>query len=188
MINETQARLDAIAELILEANKEEMLLSTFKLLRKILEVTSEDKPLLPLTHVPLKDRVVITCYGEPHYIKDIAGIGIVIEDRQKPPFTTWRTVKKFCTKNQATYHSIYLALTQFAGLHNNPGCSVEVRVSNKTVVESLNLGLDEKDINLCSLILELVKVFPFPVSFVWRPENSSVALEEATNLAQKIIN
>ena len=134
------------------------------------------------------DHVVISC--DASITKNPGGraaIGAVIEYKNEPPVEIFRVLRKSRTNMQAEYDAIYIALTQLMTLKNNPGCEIEIRSDSKVVVDQIN---NEMKCNAPELqkrrdaIRELVLSLPVPVSFQWKPRNSTPALERANFHAQ----
>lgn len=114
-------------------------------------------------------------------------VGVVIEFKNEKPIELFRKVKKSNTCNQGEYDAVYYGLTQLMALKNNPGCEIEVRSDSQLVVNQLNGKWKCNDPELKrrrDSVLELVESLPVPVSFQWRPRNSTPALEQANYLAQ----
>lgn len=188
---EANDRLDTIIEMISDANgRMDMLVSTQKLLKNIVSVCTGEE------NIPEEDQVenshiTISCDAS---IKENPGgpaaVGIVIE------FPAGKTLEmsrpsRATTNNQAEYEAIYFALNTLFNLHNNPGCLVEVRSDSRLAIEQLNKEMecrDEKLKNKRDHILEYAKTVPVPIRFVWRPRNSTRALEKANNMAQNELN
>ena len=185
---EAKDRLDAIKELIeknLDSRSPVLLLE----LRSIANGTEEEEDLSNLLKVDQENKIIISCDAS---IKVNPGgpssVGVVIEGHgnrlelsQGSPATS---------NNQAEYDAIYFGLTTLMNLSNNPGKSIEVRSDSQLVIRQLNGDIkcnDEKLAKRRDIILELVKVLPVPVSFQWRPRNSTPELKQANYLAQDFL-
>jgi len=137
------------------------------------------------------DHVIISC--DASITQNPGGqvaVGVVIEYKDEPPIEAYRRIKNSKTSNQGEYDAIYFGLTQLMNLKNNPQCKVEVRSDSKLVVEQLNGRMTCKDPKLASKkenILEYIANLPVPVEIVWRPRNSTPALDIANRLAQTAI-
>lgn len=143
------------------------------------------------------DKVIISCDAS---IKKNPGgpasVGYVIQyrGRGKDPNPNMEEgipcMSKTTTINQAEYEAIYAALSNFFGLVNNPLVPVEVRSDSKLVIDQINGKINCNDPELKrrkDIIVELVHELPVPVSFQWRPRNSTPELELANYLAQDVL-
>ena len=188
---EANDRLDTIIEMISDANNRmDMLVSSRKLLKNITIVCTGEEKIEEENPIE-NSHITISCDAS---IKENPGgpaaVGIVIE------FPTGKTLEmsrpsRATTNNQAEYEAIYFALNTLFNLHNNPGCLVEIRSDSRLAIEQLNKEMkcqDEKLRNKRDHILELVTQCPVPVRFIWRPRNSTRALEKANNMAQNELN
>lgn len=188
---EAKERLYITLDLITDFRKQNppMLTSTWDLLNKV-EATilgQEIQPSISNVKVEPLDHVIVSCDAS---IKKNPGgpssVGYVIEYKNEKPLKFSRRTGS-TTNNQAEYDAVYSGLTHLVDLKNNPGCEVEVRTDSKLVVDQLNGKMKCEKPELArrrDAILDLVKSLPFPVSFQWRPRNSTPALEEANFLAQ----
>ena len=193
---EAEARLNAIAELLdhVFCSDQELLVSTQKLLKRIHNIAlANDDYMEEPSKLKLKpDHIVISC--DASITKNPGGevaIGAIIEwPRSWEGMVNYQIVRKMPksnTNNQGEYDAIYIALTDLMNLRNNPGCEIEVRSDSKLVIDQLNGKISCKDKELQrrrKIILETIQAYPVPVKFVWRPRNSTPALEAANYLAQ----
>jgi len=165
-----------------------ILLSTAILLEKIKDIAmglDREEPIVE--PIPVASHVIISCDAS---IKNNPGgpaaIGYVIQDRDKAPFVNAQLVPA-TTSNQAEYDAVYIALSTFCTLNNNPGCKVEIVSDSLLVIQQLRGEINCNDETLNKkrgIILELVAALPFPVEFSWRPRNSTPGLESANYSAQ----
>jgi ribonuclease HI len=190
--SEAVQRLIAVQELIegyLSSN--DVLTPTWNLLQKVRTVAyggDFDAMQIPEDNLPPLTHAIISC--DASITKNPGGtvaVGVVIQLKDTAPTEFYRVVRNSKTCNEGEYDAIYFGLTQLINLHNNPGCEIEVRSDSLLAVNQLNgvmkcnkERLQRKRDN----ILELVKQIPVPVSFQWRPRNSTPALEKANFLAQ----
>ena len=186
----------------------DMLVSTKKLLLDIYQVLTEPdvvdgpqegpaprkKDLDPIADPPLVTGeapiVIISCDasikvnpGGP------ASVGVVIQTPGRQGIEFARPTRA-TTNNQAEYDAVYLGLTTYVDLHNNPGCPIHVRSDSQLVIKQLNLQINCQDPTLIKkrdLIREVANEIPVPVIFEWRPRNSTPELERANYLAQDLL-
>jgi ribonuclease HI len=192
--DEALERLNAISEMIDNVfnNRQPMLVSTESLLERIQNVALgiDDQQAKAKTS-PVLDHIIMSC--DASITQNPGGtvaVGAIVEwpdGYPNPPMKIQQIMPKSDTNNQGEYDAIYTGLTSLMNLHNNPGCEIEVRSDSKLVVDQLNGRIkcnDEKLKRRKDIILELVTALPVPVRFVWRPRNSTPALEQANYLAQ----
>lgn len=184
-------RLETIREIALEVlqNKDSLSVAAYEALLKIYKVASRTDELPDLALPPQADlkHVIISCDAS---IKKNPGgpasVGYVIEDKGATP-RAFAKVTPATTINQAEYDAIYEGLTTFFATNNNPGCAVEIRSDSKLIISQLKNEMKCNDSELIKrrdLIQELVGQLPVPVLLIWRPRNSTRAMQEANFRAQ----
>jgi ribonuclease HI len=164
-----------------------MMTHEWDLLQQVKSIASaNDEPVVRISNqIPQQvlDHVILSC--DASITKNPGGrvaIGVTIEYKNEPPIQIGRVVPNSTTNNQGEYDAVYYGLTQLMDLKNNPACLVEVHSDSKLVVDQLNKTMQCKDSTLQrkrDIILELVEHLPVPVSFHWKPRNSTTGLEEA---------
>ena len=190
---EAVQRLQTIQELTQEAicDGRPMLNYSWDLLQKIQSIAAghDDRP-MPISEPSVQplQHIVVSC--DASITENPGGrvaVGVVIEVKNEPPIELFRIMPKSKTCNEGEYDAVYIGLTQVMSLKNNPGCEIEVRSDSKLVVDQINNKMKCNKPQLVrrrDAIRELVQTLPVPVSFQWRPRNSTVALERANFLAQ----
>jgi len=192
--HDAKERIFVIAEIVREYKDSgaSMLTSTWDLLNRI-EDTLIETGLSTSISMPNPDKlehVIISCDAS---IKKNPGgpaaVGYFIEYKDNPS-QKYAAMCSATTNNQAEYDAIYMALTNFTDLINNPGCEIEIRSDSKLVIKQLNGQWDCRDEELKkkrNAIWRLAQALPVLVSFQWRPRNSTSALAEANFLAQDLL-
>jgi ribonuclease HI len=195
--SEANTRLATIIEMIDRALLcDPMMNTTERLLRNISAVAQgADEVIVNEIRPPKLDHIIISCDAS---IKENPGgpsaVGAVIQwanrgvDNQDPLIISQQSPAT--TNNQAEYDAIYTALTNLMSLHNNPGVMIEVRSDSQLVIKQLNKEIECHDKDLQrrrDAIQELVRELPVPVTFVWRPRNSTPELKLANHLAQDLL-
>lgn len=195
--SEAIQRLLSIEELVDNELKSgnPMLTASWDLLNKILNIATgcDNRPIETISRSMKKplNHVIISC--DASITENPGGevaVGVVIEYKNNEPLHFSRRIRKSKTNNEGEYDAIYFGLTQFAALHNNPGCEIEVRSDSKLVVDQINGTINCNKPELLKKrdnIRELIETLPVPVSFQWRPRNSTPALEQANYLAQDML-
>jgi ribonuclease HI len=192
-------RLEAISEYIdrILRDNSQMLISSvarFEYIQAVCKGEEEkfgmtaDEVVKPLQHIILScDASIKKNPGGP------SSVGFVVEWPaelpQKTPLMSSQQVKAN-TNNEAEYDAVYFGLITLMNLHHNPRCKVEVRSDSRLVIDQLNGDMkcnNERLERRRDLILELIGELPVPVTFVWRPRNSTAALQQANYLAQDLL-
>jgi ribonuclease HI len=196
-MNNAQDKLQVIIDLIEEyyLSQPDIFLSTKEFLDNILNVAQgRDFKLLP--KLKELDHIIISCDAlSVTNPEGFASIGCVIEfpknhKLSRPPIEIAMKTKD-TTTNLAEYTAISTGLLSLMNLFNNPGCEIEIRSNSQLAIKQLKNEIeciDEKLKAKRNGIWELLKQIYVPVKFIWRPKNSSLALQKANDMAQYLIN
>jgi ribonuclease HI len=182
-------RLRVIIEMIDQHLKSDMLTSSRNFLGKIRAVANGDE--IPSKEVK-KEPSKIIISGDASIKVNPGGpasVGIVIEIPGRKIMQVAQPTPA-TTNNQAEYDAVYMGLTTLVNLINNPPAPITVRSDSQLVIRQLKKEIECNDKKLLSrrdAILELVNQIPVPVTFEWRPRNSTPELELANHLAQDLL-
>ncbi len=183
-------RLKVIVEMIDKQLRSDMLVSTKTFLMK-LKAVAEGKEIESVREVKSTPAKIIIS-GDASIKNNPGGpasVGIIIEIPGRPNMEIAQPTPA-TTNNQAEYDAVYMGLTTLINLINNPGLPIEVRSDSQLVIRQLKKEIecnDKKLQNRRDTILELVSTIPVPVTFEWRPRNSTKELELANHLAQDLL-
>lgn len=185
-------RINIALEMIRDYLKKDMLVSTKDFLLRLKEcLTIEDQPEEEVTSNPVTEQIIISCDAS---IKENPGgpaaVGIVINNPRIAKNLELARSTKATTNNQAEYDAVYTGLVTFVNLNNNPGMPIVIRSDSQLVIRQLKKEIQCQDKQLIKrrdLILELAGELPVPVTFEWRPRNSTTELELANHLAQDLL-
>jgi hypothetical protein len=183
-------KLEIIREMINKRMKEDMLISSYDFLGDINSVIGGNS-------WPVEDeqKIVMSCMGgylwdEKNKLHTLAGV------ITEYPDGSWHQnqVIPMPSKKIETVQldAIYIGLTSFFGLVNNPGIPIEIHCHDRIDMELLNnrpmVGLLDSQKRKKESILELVKELPVDIIFKWRPTVSSEALQTIEENLLKTFN
>jgi hypothetical protein len=187
-MDKTQIQLSIITDLINEALEEEdgMLVRSVKLLEHLRFVANgtDYSVRVPKINLDKTEIAIATIISSDN---NWAGIGLTVKDRfGTNEESAW--VVPYAKIEKGILNTIYIVLTNYFGLINNPESVVEIIIDNEEVANLLKGSAECQDNQKKrDLILNLVRTLPVPVDLQWRPRRSTRAMLFASSLAEKAL-